>query len=101
MTVGWAQRHSGVVLHFFIAFLIVGTYLLVSRRLRWLTTRPWLYGPLYGVLVYFIMNEVVLPLSAVATGHRTLPVIVNGLLIHAFGVGLPSALAVRESLSHG
>ena len=90
----------GLLLHFFIAFVIVGTYLLASRRLLPLATRPWLYGPLYGLLVYLVMNEVVVPLSAAVTGTRTLPIVLNGLLIHTLGVGLPSALvasAIRGS----
>ena len=38
------------------------------------------------------MNYVVIPLSATARGPFVLPVFINGILIHAFGVGLPSAL---------
>jgi len=33
----------------------------------------------------------------VASQHRSLPVIINGLLIHLVGVGLPSALAARAA----
>ena len=43
------------------------------------------------------MTEIVLPLSAVASQHRSLPVIINGVLIHLVGVGLPSALAARTA----
>jgi hypothetical protein len=41
------------------------------------------------------MNQVVVPLSAVVRGPQHWPVIVNGLLIHLWGVGVPAALAVR------
>jgi hypothetical protein len=83
----------GAVLHFFIAFCVVGTYLLASRRLPSLTRRPVTYGVLYGVAVYIVMNFVVVPLSAAGGGATPAwPVVVNGLLIHALGVGLPSAL---------
>jgi hypothetical protein len=56
-------------------------------------------GILYGLAVYVVMNYVVIPLSAI--GPRTagipLAVHINGVLIHAFGVGLPSALAARAA----
>jgi hypothetical protein len=56
--------------------------------------RAIVYGGLaYGVMAYFVMNYAVLPLSnARSGGPFVLPVFINGILIHAFGVGLPSAL---------
>lgn len=87
----------GLILHVFIASSIVTTFYLVSRRFPALVQRPFLYGPLYGLLVYLIMTQIVLPLSAVASQHRSLPVIINGVLIHLVGVGLPSALAARTA----
>ena len=87
----------GLSLHVFIASSIVTTFYLVSRRFPALAQRPFLYGPLYGLLVYLIMTQIVLPLSAVAPQHRSLPVIINGVLIHLVGVGLPAALAARAA----
>ncbi|HEY7029237.1 MAG TPA: hypothetical protein VH438_16600 [Gemmatimonadales bacterium] len=87
----------GLILHVFIASSIVTTCYLVSRRFPGLAQRPFLYGPLYGLLVYLIMTQIVLPLSAVAPQHRSLPVIINGVLIHLVGVGLPAALAARAA----
>ncbi len=53
-------------------------------------------------LVFFGLrgaSYVVVPLSAAGGrgGSPPLPVLVNGLLIHAFGVGLPSALFARAA----
>lgn len=87
----------GLLLHFFIAFVIVAFYYLASRRFPVLRRRPWISGPLYGFLVYIVMTQLVLPLSAAVTGPRPAAVIINGLLIHALGVGLPSALFARAS----
>jgi hypothetical protein len=81
----------GAFLHFFIAFAVVATYFLASRRWPGLARRPLLYGPLYGLLVYAVMNLVVIPLSAAAFGPPDAKGLANGLLIHALGVGLPSA----------
>ena len=83
----------GFFLHFLIAFIIVAIYVVASRGIRVLTSQPVICGLAYGVMAYFVMNYAVLPLSnARSGGPFVLPVLVNGLLIHAFGVGLPSAL---------
>jgi hypothetical protein len=50
----------GVLLHFFIAFAVVATYHLAVRRLSGLALRPWIYGPIYGLLVYAVMNFIVI-----------------------------------------
>jgi hypothetical protein len=52
-------------------------------------------APAYGVAVDFVMNDAVLPLSPAGRGPFALPVFVNLILIHAFGVGLPSAWFAR------
>jgi hypothetical protein len=90
---GLATALLGGFLHYFIAFGIVVTYYVASRKISFLTRRPWLSGAVYGVLVYLFMNLVVLPLSATAGGGFPPPfvILLNGVLIHIFGVGLPSA----------
>jgi hypothetical protein len=83
----------GVLLHFTIALGIVTTYFLASRKLDLLRHRPVLCGILYGLAAFAVMNLVVLPLSAIGHVPRFSRLsLANGLLIHAFGVGLPSAL---------
>jgi hypothetical protein len=86
----------GVALHFVIAFGIVLTYFLVSRRVSALTRHPVICGLLYGLVAYAVMNLVVIPLSKIGgLAMPPAPVLANGLLIHMFGVGLPAALFVR------
>jgi hypothetical protein len=85
----------GVAFHFFIATAIVTVYYAASRAIGLLTRQPVACGIAYGLLVYAFMNLVVVPLSAASQGPPTLPVLVNGLLIHALGVGVPSALVAR------
>ncbi len=55
----------GAVLHLFMATMFVVAYTLVARRKPDLLRRPLVLGPLYGVLMYVIMNFVVMPLSRV------------------------------------
>lgn len=94
---GMATALLGVLLHFFIALLVVGTYHVAARRLPGLTFRPWIYGPLYGLVVYGVMNLIVMPLSAIGPRSPSAGALLNGLLIHALGVGLPAALSARAA----
>ncbi|HEX2851937.1 MAG TPA: hypothetical protein VHO24_01775 [Opitutaceae bacterium] len=89
----------GVLLHFVISFGAATGFFLASRKLRFLTGHAIVGGMLYGVVFYFFMNGVVLPLSALPNAPfpprisaRILPV----LGAHLFFVGLPIALAVRR-----
>ncbi len=92
---GLATAALGVCLHFFIALLIVSVFHVAGRSAPVLTRHAAIAGPIYGIAVYFFMNDVVLPLSAAGRGPFVLSVFVNGLLIHAIGVGLPSAWFAR------
>jgi hypothetical protein len=94
---GLATAVLGACLHFFIAFVVVLTFYLASQRAPVLTRYAVVCGLLYGLVVYVVMNFVVVPLSAASAAPPSVPVLVNGLLIHAFGVGLPTALFVRAA----
>jgi len=85
----------GVILHYVIAFLIVSAFYVVSRYVPMLREQTLIAGVLYGVAVYFVMNYAVIPMSATSRGPFALPVFINGLLIHALGVGLPAAWFAR------
>jgi hypothetical protein len=87
----------GVILHFFIAFLIVTTCVVASRWVPFLRTRPIVSGAFYGIGVYLVMNLAVLPLSAAGKPTFVPVVVLNGVLIHMFGVGVPSCLAARAA----
>lgn len=96
---GAATAALGLLLHYFIAFGAVALYILASRRLPVLARRPFVFGPLYGLAVHLVMHYGVVPLSAVtrAPGPMPLVVHVNQWLIHAFGIGLVTALFARAA----
>lgn len=99
MTGGWPTALLGIAIHFFIAFTIVLVFLLASRHLETLARHPIALGIVYGIAVYLVMNRVVIPLSAIgSTAWPPFPVLANGVLIHMFGVGLPSGLAARAMI---
>ncbi len=87
----------GIFLHFVIALIWATVYYLASRRLSFLVSQAVIFGVLYGVIVYFFMQWVVLPLSAVLFRPSLRPsVLITGVLVHIFCVGLPIALTVRR-----
>jgi hypothetical protein len=96
---GGGTATLGVLLHFVISFGAAAGYFVASRKLRFLTEHAILGGMMYGVVFYFFMNGVVLPLSALPNAPfpprislRILPVVGA----HVFLVGLPIALAVQK-----
>jgi hypothetical protein len=98
---GMATALLGAALHFFIAFCVVATYYLASRRWSLLRRRAVACGLAYGVGVYLFMQLVVLPLSATSGGGLSAEParLLNGVLGHMFLVGLPAALATRRAAS--
>jgi hypothetical protein len=89
----------GAATHYFIATMIVAVYALAASRIRVLLDRPLFWGSIYGLGVYAVMNYVVIPLSAAGgKPNRFIPWIVCSIVVHAFLIGLPSALFARRAL---
>lgn len=86
----------GLLLHFVVACGIVSAYVLASLKIRALRDRPLLWGPIYGVAAYLAMNFVVVPQSAIGGVSFNTVGVINGVLIHIFGVGLPAALVAAR-----
>ena len=71
-----------------VAFTAAAVLVAACRVAPGLARRPWLTGPLYGVVVFLMMNYVVIPLSAI--GRTPGPWSATTLLVialHVFGVG--------------
>jgi uncharacterized membrane protein YagU involved in acid resistance len=97
-TGGGRTAALGLVLHYFIATSMAVTYYLFARRWSDLWQKPWVYGPLYGVLLYGIMNYIVVPLSAANPGSRNLTWVLLSVAVHAFLIGTPCALFARRAM---
>jgi uncharacterized membrane protein YagU involved in acid resistance len=87
----------GLMLHFLIAFILATIYYLASLNLPMLVRQPVVWGILYGVAVYFVMQYVVVPLSAATPGRFSFAAFLNGVIGHALLVGLPIALLAWRS----
>jgi len=94
---GLATAALGAAFHFLIAWVAAAVFVLASRRLEILKTQAVSAGLLYGAAVYFFMNYVVLPLSAVAPAAFQLGLFLNGVIGHAVFVGLPISLIARRA----
>jgi hypothetical protein len=94
---GLASAGLGTLLHFVIAFVAAAVYVLASRLTPALNAWPRLFGPLFGVAVFFFMNYGVLPLSAVGSAPFSLGLFLNGVFGHALLVGLPIAFYARRA----
>jgi len=95
-TGGLATALLGLLCHFVIAFGAAAVYLAASRAIPFLLQRAVISGVLYGVAVYFFMNRIVVPLSAAAHRPFSLKLMIIGVVIHIFCVGLPISLSVRR-----
>jgi uncharacterized membrane protein YagU involved in acid resistance len=89
----------GLALHFLNALIIATIFFSASLILRTLIRQAVICGLLYGVAVYFVMNYIVIPLSAIGPSTSSIPwaVFLSGLIVHAFLIGLPIALFAKRS----
>jgi len=89
----------GIILHFLVATCIATVYYLATLVLPVLIRHPVVSGLIYGVVAYFGMKFIIIPLSAI--GQRgplpRLPILLTELIGHAVLVGLPVALLARRS----
>lgn len=93
---GVATFLLGVLLHYCIATLWAAAFWLASRRRAVLVRQAVPAGLLYGLVVFYGMNCVVLPLSALHTKGWPPPFAAWPIAMHMLVVGLPIALATRR-----
>ncbi|MGH9770967.1 MAG: hypothetical protein ACRD4Q_04615 [Candidatus Acidiferrales bacterium] len=66
---GTTSALLGLGLQWGMSLVIAAIYVIAARWILWLT-RLWILGGLaYGVVIFFVMNYVVVPLSAAAPPH--------------------------------
>jgi len=89
----------GIILHFVVATCIATVYYLATLVLPVLIRHSVVSGLIYGVVAYFGMKFIILPISAI--GQRgsipRWPILITEMIGHAFLVGLPVALVARKS----
>jgi hypothetical protein len=101
---GAATIMFGVLCHFLVALSIATVFYLLARRIPALVRHPVVGGLGFGVVAFFVMSWVVVPLSRAPTGKAwfpPFPVLVNGVVGHAVLIGLPIALWAARSVRSG
>jgi hypothetical protein len=88
----------GIVSHFSIMLAFAAAYVLGSLWEPALRRRFYLFGPLYGAIVFDTMRFIVLPLSAAGYGMPKPPVLYFEFAGHVFLVGLVIAAWARGLL---
>jgi uncharacterized membrane protein YagU involved in acid resistance len=91
----------GLLIHFCIATTVATVYILASRTLP-LYRHPFLYGTIYGIVVYCIMNYIVIPLGRTPPKVLIQPLapLVNGVAALIFCIGIPIAFIASRYVAY-
>jgi hypothetical protein len=95
---GWGIPGSvlGLAVHFTLMAIMVTVFVLAAARLRALWQKPILWGVLYGLATYVVMNWLVVPLRFQAPLPPSTRAIVTQLFCHIVLVGIPVALVTAQ-----
>ena len=98
----WGSGGSvlGLLVHFVLMGIMVTIFVLAAARLRRLWQKPILWGTLYGLATYVVMNLIVVPLRFAAPLPPSTRAIVTQLFCHIVLVGLPIALIAARHFRH-
>jgi uncharacterized membrane protein YagU involved in acid resistance len=98
LTGGVAMAAWGLAAHFALSLMWTGVFVAVARlRPAWVA-KPFVAGPLFGIIVFLAMRLVVLPLSAFPfpVSFKPVPSFLD-LLSHMLLFGIPIAWGVRRA----
>jgi uncharacterized membrane protein YagU involved in acid resistance len=85
----------GVAVHLVVSIVAAGLYAWAAVRWPTLARRPLIWGPLYGVACYVVMNLIVIPLSRIGFAPPpSFALWCASFGVHLFFFGLPIALVV-------
>lgn len=89
----------GLVFHYCFALMFATVYFLLYPYLPFLQRLPILWGMLYGVVAWAIMNGLVIPLSTINPPPFDFSKAILNIVILMFMIGLPIALLARKYYS--
>jgi hypothetical protein len=89
----------GILMHFCVAICIATVFYLLTRFMPFLYKHPIVSGVFFGIAAHFVMQYVVIPLSAIGSFPKwpPIPSLLNSIIGHALLVGLPVALIAAWS----
>jgi hypothetical protein len=95
---GWPTALLGLCFEYVIAYGAAMVFVFAAPRMNFILDHAILSGITYGIVVYFFMNRIVVPLSRAVKYPFSWQGMFIGLIIHIFCVGLPISLAARRFL---
>lgn len=95
---GAAGSVAGLAVHFALMAVMVGAFVLAARSWPQLLDNPLLWGLVYGLITYAVMNLIVVPLRFPAAWPPATLSIATQLFAHIVLVGWPTAFITRRYL---
>lgn len=95
---GDAGTALGLAVHFALMAIMAAVFVLAASRRRRLWEQPLLWGLLYGLATYVVMNLIVVPLRWPANFPPSPLSVATQLFCHIVLVGIPIALIARRHL---
>jgi hypothetical protein len=96
MTMGTAGSVLGLAVHYALMAIMVTIFVFAAARFRQLWQRPVLWGFLYGLATYVVMNLIVVPLRWPERWPPSTISIITQLFCHVVLVGIPIALVTAK-----
>jgi uncharacterized membrane protein YagU involved in acid resistance len=93
---GYASAFAGLVMHFLVSIVWATLYVFGLATTRAADMHPVVAGALFGVIVWFVMTFLVLPLGAGPHLEVGALSILSGVFAHVAVFGIPLALVVRR-----
>ena len=91
---GLASALLGLVFHYLIAFVIAAVFILGANKIPLLRRYAISASLLFGVAAFFVMNFIVMPLSAAPKVQFTSFSLIEAIIDHALTIGLPLGILI-------
>ena len=91
---------AGLVFHYSIAYSFTLVFFIAARYISFLQKKPVIAGLLYGILVWFIMNYLVLPFTHIPSRPFSFSGAIKNILILMLAIGLPVSLITAKYYSN-
>jgi len=95
---GAAGAGLGLIVHFALMAIMATAFVIAAKQWPALVDRPWLAGVGYGLVTYFVMNWIVVPVRFAAPLPPKPISIATQLFAHLVLVGIPIALITARTL---
>lgn len=89
----------GLLLHFLIAFIWTILFFLIYPKLRLLSWNRVVTGILYGIFIWIMMTQLVVPMSKVSVGPFDIKQAIIAVLILIGAIGLPLSFMAHRYYS--